>query len=411
MLFATVPVAETLALDFVTAAGAAQRGSMPCCANADNAMPKLITRMVVDFICTSHDNECEGDFAIKNSFIAKKGLTVPQGDSLYLYKVNSRSTVMNIHEIVQKTGLTKKAINYYEKKGLIAPEYNPDSDYRIFSEQDFTRLAVIALLRQLDFPTEKIRLVLDGKISIADLLRQRLRTIDADMESLRTEKEIIGSFLDRRPITQLDEAEPEEILKLKSEIELNQFTRQNYLQSQGQKIFPGNLGRLFSLIYNAHLAEPIDTPDKREAWTAFVEQLDQIEEIDISDDIRSILDSEMFETQMLALENDYRAAILHLGSLDKKRLEEEMPAPLPTGIDALPPEKIELVRRWLKISAFVREELGERLAPLKKHLAVLSNSYNKAAQNISFMNDILHEQADYKPLLELFDRLRNEVKR
>jgi DNA-binding transcriptional MerR regulator len=68
---------------------------------------------------------------------------------------------------------------------LITPEYNPENRYRIFSDQDLKRLAIIALLRQLHMPVEKIRIVLDGKISMSDLLRQRLRTIDTAIESMK----------------------------------------------------------------------------------------------------------------------------------------------------------------------------------------------------------------------------------
>jgi DNA-binding transcriptional MerR regulator len=317
---------------------------------------------------------------------------------------------MTIHEIVQKTGLTKKAINYYEKKGLITPEHNPENSYRTFSDQELKRLAVIALLRQLEIPVEKIRLVLDDKISLNDLLKQRLLTIDTDVESLKSEQEIVGSFLKSHEIAQLDTMEPEDVLNLKRDVEFNQFKRQNVIRAQWQKIFPGSLGRLFSLIYSAHLSEPVDTPEKREAWAAFVEHLDQIEEIDMPDGIKRILDSEIFATHMHDLENNYSAAILHFGSLDKKLIEEELPAPPPTDIDELPPEKVELVRGLLRISAFVRDELGERLEPLKKYLTVLSSSYGQALQNLSLMNDALHQRSEYQPFLDMFNRLRNEAR-
>jgi len=317
---------------------------------------------------------------------------------------------MNIHEIAEKTGLTKKAINYYEKKGLIAPQYNPENGYRTFSDQELKRLAVIALLRQLEIPVEKIRLVLEGKISLCDLLKQRLLTLATDVESLKSEQEMVNSFLNSHEIAQLDTVEPEEILKIKRGIEFNQFKRQNAIRSQWQKIFPGNLGRLFSLIYSTHLTEPIDTPEKREAWTAFVEHLDGIEEIDIPEDIRRILDSQIFQTNLLDLENNYSSAILRFGSPDKKQIEKELPAPPPTDIDELSPKKVELVRGLLRISAFVRDEFGERLALLKKYLIVLSSSYNRAQENLSLMNDVMQTRADYQPFLDLFDRLRNEVR-
>lgn len=316
---------------------------------------------------------------------------------------------MTIHEIAQKTGLTKKAINYYEQKGLIAPEYNPENGYRVFSEQDLKKLAIISLLRQLEIPVEKIRPLLEDKVAMTDLLKQRLQTIATEVESLETEKQILAAALEKEQRMPLAAAAPEDIIALKDEIALNHFKRQNVIRSQWQRIFPDTLGRLFSLIYGANLIEPIDTPEKREAWAALVEHFDEIEEVDVPEEIRNILDSQSFQAHLRDLESNYGAAILHFGSLDNKQVEEELPAPPVDGIEPSP-EKVELVRGLLNISAFVRDELGERLAPLKKHLVVLSNSYNRAQKNLSLVNDVLHERAEYQPVLDLFNRLRNEAK-
>ena len=40
---------------------------------------------------------------------------------------------MNIKETARQTGLTKKAIKYYEQEGLITVSKNPDNGYREYS--------------------------------------------------------------------------------------------------------------------------------------------------------------------------------------------------------------------------------------------------------------------------------------
>ncbi|MBC7342044.1 MAG: MerR family DNA-binding transcriptional regulator [Clostridia bacterium] len=40
---------------------------------------------------------------------------------------------MNIWEVAKATGLTKKAIRYYEKMGLLSPAINQDNNYRDYS--------------------------------------------------------------------------------------------------------------------------------------------------------------------------------------------------------------------------------------------------------------------------------------
>lgn len=57
---------------------------------------------------------------------------------------------MTLREVQKKTGLTKKAINYYEAKGLIHPKRDAHNRYRSFSESDVKQLALIAPLRQLN---------------------------------------------------------------------------------------------------------------------------------------------------------------------------------------------------------------------------------------------------------------------
>ena len=42
---------------------------------------------------------------------------------------------MNISDIAQKTGLTPKAIRFYEDKSLITPPERGENGYRYFSER------------------------------------------------------------------------------------------------------------------------------------------------------------------------------------------------------------------------------------------------------------------------------------
>ena len=66
---------------------------------------------------------------------------------------------MWIKEVCAVCGLTKKAVEYYEKKGLISPE-TTEGGYRDFSQEDVGRLQKIALLRELGMSVEDIRQVL-----------------------------------------------------------------------------------------------------------------------------------------------------------------------------------------------------------------------------------------------------------
>ena len=54
---------------------------------------------------------------------------------------------MNIKVVSEKTGLTKKAIKYYESEGLISPLKNSDNNYREYTDNDIVKLNLIGALR------------------------------------------------------------------------------------------------------------------------------------------------------------------------------------------------------------------------------------------------------------------------
>ena len=48
--------------------------------------------------------------------------------------------IMNISEIAKKTGLTAKAIRFYEEKGLITPPERGENSYRYYQERHLNNL-------------------------------------------------------------------------------------------------------------------------------------------------------------------------------------------------------------------------------------------------------------------------------
>lgn len=66
---------------------------------------------------------------------------------------------MRTRDVMNKTGLTKKAIHYYIQEQLIHPKIS-DNGYYEFSDEDINTLKVILQMRQLDFPVEDVRSIL-----------------------------------------------------------------------------------------------------------------------------------------------------------------------------------------------------------------------------------------------------------
>ncbi|WP_298674353.1 Cu(I)-responsive transcriptional regulator [uncultured Sphingomonas sp.] len=68
---------------------------------------------------------------------------------------------MNIGQASEASGVSQRMIRHYEKIGLIPEAPRRDSGYRDYSPADLHRLRFIANARDLGFPIEDIRALLD----------------------------------------------------------------------------------------------------------------------------------------------------------------------------------------------------------------------------------------------------------
>lgn len=68
---------------------------------------------------------------------------------------------MNIGQATKASGVSQRMIRHYEKIGLIPAATRLDSGYRDYRDADVHRLRFIANARDLGFPIEEIRKLLD----------------------------------------------------------------------------------------------------------------------------------------------------------------------------------------------------------------------------------------------------------
>ena len=179
---------------------------------------------------------------------------------------------MLINEVCNLTGLTKKAISYYEKQGLLKPKKS-NNGYREYSEEDIALLNEISLYRKLDIAIKDIKVIVkskDKKYIINNIIKDKQnKEIQIRMQKRCLEKIIENNF-EKITIKELND----EII----EIEKNNG---EFIKRELIRAFPDGMGKYLVYHFAPYLNESLDTPDKYEACINIVEFLDNVPEIKI----------------------------------------------------------------------------------------------------------------------------------
>ena len=93
---------------------------------------------------------------------------------------------MKINEVEERVGITKRNIRYYEKEGLLTPGRNSENGYRDYTEEDVAELKKIKLLRKLDVPMEEIRKMQSGILTLDDVVRRHIISLERQRANLAT---------------------------------------------------------------------------------------------------------------------------------------------------------------------------------------------------------------------------------
>ncbi|MGJ7909136.1 MerR family transcriptional regulator [Actinopolyspora sp. H202] len=86
---------------------------------------------------------------------------------------------MQIGEVAERTDLSLRTIRYYEEVGLVVPSARSQGGFRLYTEVDLQRLAVIKRMKPLGFQLEEMRELLEL------LSREITELTDGERERLR----------------------------------------------------------------------------------------------------------------------------------------------------------------------------------------------------------------------------------
>lgn len=194
------------------------------------------------------------------------------------------------NEVQNKTGLTRKAIEYYKEKGIINP-VRLENGYRDYSEKDVEILEKVALFTKLGLSLKEIREIIfdDGSLSSV------LRTKQYELSVEEKKKEILEMIVKGANKSTIDE-------KVKN-LEMNDTIYKKLVN-----VFPGYYGQMFFSAYRPFLNEPLED-DGRDAFEKFVEYLDSLPEFNLTDEEKEYLDKISTGFDMETLEEINRSKI------------------------------------------------------------------------------------------------------
>lgn len=107
---------------------------------------------------------------------------------------------MKTHDVEVQLGITKQALIYYEKEGLIDP-IRDKNNYRQYSQNDIEILQVILLLRSFEISIDEIKLILSNKLSIRECLKTKQNYLKNEKDKIDKIEEKIKEYTKRTKVT------------------------------------------------------------------------------------------------------------------------------------------------------------------------------------------------------------------
>ncbi|WP_223070517.1 MerR family transcriptional regulator [Paenibacillus caui] len=180
---------------------------------------------------------------------------------------------MKIHEAARQTGLTKKAIRFYEQEGLISPSIDETNGYREYDNEDLRRLVEITLFRRLNIPVKEIKMAMQQPDHVHHLLAEHKSRLEAEMKQMERSKNLIETILEN------PDHKSEELMSkwklLSDSIDLDNRQKAGYIREKLLELFPGTYGAMIVHHFEPFLDIQMDSERKEKAWLNIIAYLDE----------------------------------------------------------------------------------------------------------------------------------------
>lgn len=160
---------------------------------------------------------------------------------------------MKIQEAADRLKMTKRAIKYYEEKGLLKPKRSVNG-YREYDEEDIECLAQIVFLRRLGLSLDEIKMFLDGNDRVLeDVLARQEQAMQEESRCM----EALCRFMQTK-----NRKEGEQLLSASSMLEAI------------ETLLPGEWGKYLSSHFAPFLKEPLHTEEQKQAMERILRYCD-----------------------------------------------------------------------------------------------------------------------------------------
>lgn len=201
---------------------------------------------------------------------------------------------MKRKEVQELTGLTRKAIEYYEEKELINPSRD-ENNYRIYSNSHVEILKKIKTLRKLGLSVEEITKIIRGEQeSVGSILRNREIELGLEDKKFQLLEKLIKA---------------NDYISIEKELKL--LEKEESIYTKLKERFPGYFGQLMFSSYKPFLKEKIADEKAFEEYLKFMDSLpplnltkEEVESVEKSTEVFSMEDLDLISNEKLKAVED-----------------------------------------------------------------------------------------------------------
>lgn len=293
---------------------------------------------------------------------------------------------MRINQVVIETGLTKKAINYYEEQGLINVKKDENS-YRVYTPEHIKVLKEIALYRKLDISIGNINKILEAKD----------KKLILDKTLKEKESEVVKTKIQQKYIEDLIRSNVgEEDIRLIDE-EFNQWEnkRGEFIKNELVRAFPTGLGMILSIHFAPYLNESLDTEEKYKAWINIIEFLDNSDDITVPEELKKHYES--LSEKDLEVFTHTNKKLMEFSYANEKELEEHKKVIMET------------VKNTESILNSDDDSIKKALESVNKLKTQLKNFFHSSGYYEVFIPNMKVLSKDYKEYHEKLNKLNDKL--